>query len=284
MAILSSCLNVCRVLFITRLTQACKLDSRRHNIILSDGTLLDGVIVHIRRSMAETTRNPKNVGKALAEPQREYMKCSIVSDCGSPVTSSLSAAPDSCSVHQVTRTLSRDAGVPRSVLGHSRRQHASPFPLSLLDQIQLCAHSHPVLLDGRFIPPRRLDYLSAVGRRRLGCGRACHPGLFFFSWGFFLGATPGTPADSETAPRSAGTESMLSPGKKGPNTGRLAGCQVGWCGLLALGSSCCPEEAAYVSPLVAWLLAAVFLRQTRFRGSGRLGEGSFFVHDQPMRW
>lgn len=142
--------------------------------------------------MAETTRNPKRFGKALAEPQSEYMKCSIVSDCGSHVTSSLSAAPDSCSVHQVTRTLSRDAGIPRwgSVLGHSRRpgrQHTSPFTLSLLDQIQLCAHSHPVLLDGRFIPPRRLDYLSAVGRRRLGCGRACHPGLFFFPWGFFLG-------------------------------------------------------------------------------------------------
>lgn len=44
--------------------------------------------------------------------------------------------------------------------------------------------------------------------------------------GFFLGATPGPPADSETAPRSAGTESMLSPGKKGPNTGRLAGWQA----------------------------------------------------------
>lgn len=79
------------------------------------------------------------------------------------------------------------------------------------------------------------------------------------------------------------------PGKKVPTlqAGRLAGWQaeqVGWCGLLALGSSCCPEDEAYVSPLVAWLLAAVFLRQTRFRGSGRLGEGSFFVHDQPMRW
>lgn len=42
--------------------------------------------------------------------------------------------------------------------------------------------------------------------------------------GFFLGATPGPPADSETAPRSAGTESMLSPGKKGPNA---AGWQAG---------------------------------------------------------
>lgn len=187
------------------------------------------MIVHTRWSMAETTRNPKKIGKALAEPQREYMKCSIESDCGSHVTSSLSAAPDSCSVHQVTRTLGRDAGVPRwdLCLVAPGVSTFSPSPPSLLDQIQLCAHSHPVLLDGRFIPPRRLDYLSAVGRRRLGCGRACHPGLFFFSWVFFLGATPGPPADSETTPRSAGTESMLSPGKKVPT---LAGCcrLAGW--------------------------------------------------------
>lgn len=79
-----------------------------------------------------------------------------------------------------------ESSVPRCDLCLDGRGVSTLPPLLTIPDTALFLH--PVVVDSRLIPPRRLDYLSAVGRRREGgsdveeCAIPCSPLFLGFSW------------------------------------------------------------------------------------------------------